>query len=54
MKSFIRKLKKAFNSKSAYQADLNRYIQKRSPTSTAEVEHLIREFDRKQTQGVHV
>lgn len=52
MKNLIHKVKQFFNTKTAYQAALNRYISKYSPTSTAEVENLIKQFDRKHTGGL--
>lgn len=46
MNKLIHKIKKFFDSKSAYQAELDRFISKYNPQSTAEVELLIRRFDR--------
>lgn len=46
MKTLIQKIKQFFDSKSAYQAELDRFVSKYNPQSTAEVELLIRRFDR--------
>ena len=46
MNKLIHKIKQFFDSKSAYQAELDRFISKYNPQSTAEVELLIRRFDR--------
>ena len=47
MKNLIQKIKNFFNHQAVYQTELDRYVSKFSPTTPSEVEHLIRQFDRK-------
>ncbi len=47
MKTLVQKIKKFLDSKSVYQAELDRFISKYNPQSPAEVELLIRRFDRR-------
>jgi hypothetical protein len=40
-------LQKVNPAKTAYQAQLEKFISEKNPSTTAEVEHWIREYDRK-------
>lgn len=47
MFNFLKRLLQKVHSLGSYQERLNQYIVDRAPTTPAEVEYLIREFDRR-------
>ena len=51
MKKLVELLRKIFSDDS-YQMRLDQYISKYHPKSTAEIEMLVREFDRKVARGI--
>jgi hypothetical protein len=51
MKKILTKIKNFINSNNTYQSGLDYYIQSKRPTSTAEVELLVRQYSDKMTKG---